>query len=71
MTRKIKEDTYMDTAADCEECDEDVLFFFIIIFLLLSGRLRWFIRWLRWFFKPCLCKYHSSSSNGLLESQEE
>jgi hypothetical protein len=68
MTRKIKEDTYMDTAADCEECDEDVLFFFLL--LLLSGRLRWFIRWLRWFFKPCLSKYHSSS-HGLLESQEE
>jgi hypothetical protein len=35
MTRKIKEDTYMDTAADCEECDEDVLFIFIFIFIII------------------------------------
>jgi len=52
----------MDTAADCEECDEDVLLLLLLL-LLLSGRLRWF-------FKPCLCKYHGSS-HGLLESQEE
>ena len=33
--KKIKEDTYMDTAADCEECDEDVLFFIFIIIIII------------------------------------
>jgi hypothetical protein len=37
MTRKIKEDTYMDTAADCEECDEDVLFFLLFFFYYYLG----------------------------------